>query len=138
MSTYSVYMHKSPEGKVYIGITSKKPEYRWANGEGYSYNSHFYRSIQKYGWDNFEHIILSTGLSKEEACKQEIRLISEYNSTCPDFGYNRSIGGNVPIMSPETRLKIGTASKQRKRTPLTAEQSKHFKRASRNKYRSYV
>lgn len=122
MSNYSVYMHKSPKGKVYIGITSKKPEYRWANGEGYRYNSHFYRAIQKYGWDNFEHIILSTGLSKEQACKEEIRLISEYNSTCPAFGYNRSIGGNVPIMSPETRLKISIASKQRKRSPLTAEQ----------------
>lgn len=27
---YSVYKLTSPNGKVYIGITSKKPEYKWA------------------------------------------------------------------------------------------------------------
>lgn len=29
---YTVYMHRFPNGKVYIGMTSKKPEDRWKRG----------------------------------------------------------------------------------------------------------
>lgn len=68
-------MHISPSNKRYIGITSQKPEIRWANGKGYSYNKHFYRAIQKYGWDNFEHRILCqlrATLVEVEACKSLI------------------------------------------------------------------
>lgn len=32
---YTVYKHTSPSGKVYIGITKRKPEYRWNKGKGY-------------------------------------------------------------------------------------------------------
>lgn len=32
---YYVYKHIFPNGKVYIGITCKKPIYRWNNGNGY-------------------------------------------------------------------------------------------------------
>ena len=32
---YTVYMHRFPNGKVYIGMTSKKPEDRWKRGSGY-------------------------------------------------------------------------------------------------------
>lgn len=35
MNSYTVYKHTSPSGKVYIGITKKKPEYRWNHGRGY-------------------------------------------------------------------------------------------------------
>ena len=32
---WTVYRHIAPSGKVYIGITCQKPEYRWNNGNGY-------------------------------------------------------------------------------------------------------
>ena len=32
MKSYTVYKHTSPSGKVYIGITCRKPEYRWNHG----------------------------------------------------------------------------------------------------------
>ena len=32
---YTVYKHISPSGKVYIGITKRKPEYRWNKGKSY-------------------------------------------------------------------------------------------------------
>lgn len=112
---YSVYKHTSPNGKVYIGITKEKPEYRWRNGEGYKPNVHFYGAIQKYGWDNFKHEILFTGLTKDQACEKEKQLIAEYKSNNQEYGYNLSIGGECSALgskhTAETKLKM---SEQRK------------------------
>lgn len=94
--TYCVYKHTNKlNGKVYIGITSQKPEKRWKNGYGYEGNEYFYRAIQKYGWhDGFDHEILTNGLNKETACEMEIELIKAYDSTNPNKGYNFSFGGD--------------------------------------------
>lgn len=89
---YVVYMHKTPSNKVYIGITSQKPEKRW---QSLKYNSYFIKAIKKYGWDNIEHIILAENLSKEDACKMEQDLIAQYKSNDRDYGYNITCGGNV-------------------------------------------
>lgn len=107
-NNYSVYMHKNKaNGKVYIGITSRKPEKRWLSGHGYKQNAHFENAIRKYGWDNFEHIILFSNLSKEEAEQKEIELIAEHNATNKDFGYNLANGGNsIGKHTEETRKKI--------------------------------
>lgn len=92
---YTVYMHKNKiNHKVYIGITSRKPSVRWNNGAGYR-KTYFANAINKYGWDNFEHIILFTGLTKEQACEKEIELIKEYNSTDDRYGYNIATGGAI-------------------------------------------
>lgn len=81
-------MHKNKiNGKVYIGITKQKPEYRWNDGNGYK-KQLFFKAIKKYGWDNFEHIILLKNLSKEEAEKKEIEFIKKYDSHCNKYGYN--------------------------------------------------
>lgn len=92
---YCVYKHTSPSGKVYIGITNKQPpERRWySGGIGYKRQQLFWRAIQKYGWDNFEHEILFKNLTKEEACEKEIELIKIYDSANPNKGYNCSSGG---------------------------------------------
>ena len=98
MGNWTVYKHTNKiNGKSYIGITSRKPEDRWGTN-GYKYQSQkskyfcFSKAIQKYGWDNFTHEILFTGLTKEDACKKEKELISFYNSKAP-FGYNLTDGG---------------------------------------------
>lgn len=93
MENFSVYKHTLPNKKIYIGITSKKPIYRWNNGKGYKNQSLFYRAILKYGWDNIKHEILFTGLSEREACEKEIELIAKYKSNDRKFGYNISNGG---------------------------------------------
>lgn len=54
----------------------------------------FYNAIQKYGWGNFKSVVLLEGLSKEEADIFEIELISKYNTTNDEYGYNLSKGGN--------------------------------------------
>lgn len=93
MNNYSVYIHICPNSKKYIGITSKKPESRWRNGNGYKSNKHFYNAIQKYGWDNIEHKIIYNNLEEQEAYKKEIELIKKYNSNNKEYGYNNSTGG---------------------------------------------
>lgn len=45
--SFCVYIHVLPNGKKYIGITCKKPEYRWNHGDGYKNNRHFYNAIKK-------------------------------------------------------------------------------------------
>ena len=101
--SYCVYKHTFPNGKVYIGITCRKPEHRWNNGKGYleKKNDEYIqpsiaRAINKYGWENVEHEILYNGLNKEEAETLEVKLIDEYKSNQPNFGYNLAIGGGVP------------------------------------------
>ena len=59
---FIVYKHTSPSGKIYIGITGKKPKVRWNNGNGYKHNRHFYRAIKLYGWNNILHEVLFENL----------------------------------------------------------------------------
>ena len=118
--TWCVYMHRSPSNKAYIGITSKKPEKRWDNGNGYKKQSYFWRAICKYGWDNIEHIIFMDNLSKSEACHIEQLLIQLFDTQNSDFGYNYQPGGETGNygckMSDETRKKVSESKKGRKAT----------------------
>lgn len=52
-----------------------------------------WRAIQKCGWDNIDHRIISTGLDKDEADFQEIFYIQPYQTNEPEFGYNVADGG---------------------------------------------
>lgn len=104
---YYVYIHKLPNGKVYVGATFTKPNYRWSNGNGYKYNKEFYNDILKYGWNNIEHIIVCENLTREEAREKEKELISFFNANNPKYGYNKSKGGEVKSSIPlKTRLKV--------------------------------
>lgn len=106
-NNYILYMHISPSNKYYIGITSQNIEKRWQNGYGYKTNKHFWRAIQKYGWDNFEHKILNQNLTKAKAEELEIYYIQKYNSTNVDFGYNKAPGGKLlPKFTEETKKKM--------------------------------
>lgn len=91
---WTVYVHISPSNKYYVGITSQKYiNTRWRNGKGYIKNQYFYRAIQKYGWNNFQHEIVANNLTKEEACNFEKILINKLNSNDYHYGYNISSGG---------------------------------------------
>lgn len=92
---YLVYIHKNKiNNKVYIGQTHQLPHQRWGkDGNGYRTSPHFYHAIQKYGWNNFQHIIVKNHLTAEEADKLEMELIQQYNSIDSDCGYNIRLGG---------------------------------------------
>lgn len=92
-NNWCVYKHTTPSGKVYIGITSQKPERRWRNGDGYKSNPYFYHAIQKHGWNNIEHEILFENLNEDVAKNKEIELIDEYGSYNRNKGYNLTLGG---------------------------------------------
>lgn len=96
VNNYCVYIHRNViNNKAYIGLTKHgdKPNERWRNGQGYITQPIFNSAIQKYGWDNFEHIIWANDLSEDDAKKVEIMLIALFNTTDPNYGYNISTGG---------------------------------------------
>lgn len=118
--------------KKYIGITCrKKPEWRWGkHGQKYNDTQYFWNAIQKYGWENFEHEILLTKLTEEEAKQKEKELIKKYKTTNRKLGYNISAGGddmshlrgkNHPFygkhFTEEHRKNLSEASKNRVRSP---------------------
>lgn len=127
MNSYTIYMHRNKiNGKVYIGQTKQKPEKRWDNGRGYVDCSKFYNAILKYGWDNFEHIILYQNLSMEQADFLEMQLIEKYNSINDKFGYNIKKGGQNKSHSEETKRKIGEANKIALKGNRWSEQQKRL------------
>lgn len=113
---FTVYKHTTPSGKVYIGITSQRLSKRWDNGSGYIDNPYFYKAIKKYGWNNIDHCVIADGLTKEEACKLEISLISKYDSANRKKGYNISTGGDCPATgvkhTEERRKHAGEKTKE--------------------------
>ena len=100
---YCVYAHINNENqKIYIGITSQKPEKRWINGKGYFKNTYFTNAIQKYGWDNFDkYIIYQTDIKIKDKIEinnilseKEIYFINLFQTTNEELGYNKTKGGD--------------------------------------------
>jgi group I intron endonuclease len=114
---YCVYCHiNKVNGKKYIGITGSSLEERANNGRGYLKCPLFAKAIKKYGWDNFDHIVLYDNLTADEANKLEVEMIAYYGTTNPLVGYNLSVGGggsNGITPSEETKTKISKANKGR-------------------------
>jgi len=106
--SYCVYIHTFPNGKVYVGITCTAPERRWrADGSGYRKQPVIYHAIKKYGWENVNHEIVASNLTKDEACKFEMLLIDKLKSNRHEFGYNVDNGGQTSgSHSPETLEKM--------------------------------
>lgn len=116
---YTVYIHTNKENnKCYIGITAQSILNRWKNGNGYKSQKLFYRAIQKYGWNNFEHIIFAENLSKEKAYETEIALIALYKTNDRSHGYNISNGGEKTTLgmklSNEARKNMSDSHKGKK------------------------
>lgn len=93
MNNYKLYVHICPNGKRYYGITKQEPKQRWRNGKGYKDNQYFTRAIEKYGWNNIDHIVLFDSLTESEAKELEQYFIQWYNTANRDYGYNITLGG---------------------------------------------
>lgn len=103
-----VYMHTNKiNNKKYIGITGQQKYWtRWGtNGNGYK-TQMFGKAIKKYGWENFNHEILGTVTTQDQAFELERFYIQKYQTNDNKFGYNVTAGGettygvyNLPSMS---------------------------------------
>ena len=102
---YTVYLHiNKVNRKVYVGITSMRVENRWREGKGYKKCEIMNRKILKYGWSNFEHIILCK-TSKNRAIVLEKALIKLYKNK--RMSYNISGGGeDAGTVSEYTKEKL--------------------------------
>ena len=115
MDSYCVYVHTFPNGKRYVGITSRPVHKRWKNGHGYQNQAYMWNAINKYGWHNIRHDVLYTGLTKFEACAIEKQLIADWKTTEKACGYNVALGGECNAegrkISEETRRKMSESHK---------------------------
>lgn len=108
MDKYIIYCHRNKiNGKRYIGQTKRTPQQRWGHN-GYEYihkqpNSHFASAILKYGWDNFEHQILYTHLTQDEANQKEMELIQLFQTQDNRYGYNLTAGGQSNTLTNEQK-----------------------------------
>ena len=89
----TVYIHTTPDGKKYVGATHINPEHRFNNGRGYKYQF-FYQAILKFGWENITHQLYEVD-TEEELKYLERYLISYYDTTNPDKGYNIAKGDST-------------------------------------------
>lgn len=106
-----VYMYTFPNGKVYIGQTSKTIDKRIGgrNCIGYKKCPIVYNAMLKYGIDNVVKDVLYDGLCSKLANEIEMALIEAYNSTDDRFGYNVTKGGDGGLgtkHSEESLLKM--------------------------------
>ncbi len=111
---YTVYRLTDPNGKIYIGCTEKTVEERWKKGRGYNRKTPIRRAINEIGWDAFEKKILCEKLTKEGAEKLEKWFIAYYDSSDPEKGYNRMLGGlGKGARMSEITKKISSEAKSR-------------------------
>lgn len=111
---YIVYVHINKiNNKVYVGQTNNLTK-RWrGNGCDYKKSIYFYNAVQKYGWDNFQHIILKEGLTKEEADEYEQYYIDYYKSRYNENGYNIREGGSHGALSESTKELLSKQAKEK-------------------------
>ena len=105
-NTYCVYKHIAPNRKIYVGVTGRTLEERFHGGDGYRNNKHFSAAIEKYGWGNIKHEVIASGLDRDSAMDLEKKCIAEYRSSEPEFGYNKTLGGESGLKHTENVKKV--------------------------------
>ena len=73
-NNYSVYQHVTPDGMYYFGQT-KDIKRRWGYNGIYYKRTSLQPYIEKYGWDNIQHIVLFRDQTRENALWIENFLI---------------------------------------------------------------
>ena len=74
-NNFSVYQHITPDGMYYFGQTNNIKR-RWRNNGAEYKTTSLYPYIEKYGWNNIQHIVLFENQSKENALWIEDFLIT--------------------------------------------------------------
>ena len=74
-NNYSVYQHVTPDGLYYFGAT-QNVEKRWSNNGRLYKGTALQPYIEKFGWNNIQHIVLFRDQTKENALWIEDFLIT--------------------------------------------------------------
>jgi group I intron endonuclease len=120
-----IYKIEFPNGKHYIGLTSRSLEQREREHKCCAQTGDerwLYNAIRKYGMaDTLELIEIDTAGTKDELCKKEIGYILKYNSYYMNGnGYNMTLGGdglNGYVFTEEDKKKISESAKKQFETP---------------------
>lgn len=114
---YTIYIHRFPNGRVYVGCTTQPLASRFGrNGEGYKGSTRIWNAIQEFGWDNIQHDVLATTHSRLEASAMEQYYICQYKSDEDAYGYNTKPGGlgrPLPPVKQISKEKISRANSDR-------------------------
>jgi len=101
-----LYQLLFPNGKSYIGITSKTAQERFKKHCRPSTKKNpCQHAIHKYGADNVAIIVIATFDNWELLCLAEVEAIEKLNTIAPN-GYNLTLGG-------EGRLTVGLCGEER-------------------------
>ena len=94
-----IYMYTSPSGKIYIGQTKNERDRKSQHKSKAKFGSKlpFHKAIRKYGFDNFDYVVLCHCKDREEVDKMEMYFIDKYNSTDRNIGYNVVKGGKGSV-----------------------------------------
>ena len=143
-NNYSVYQHVTPDGMYYFGATNNIKR-RW-RGNGCLYKTTALQPyIEKYGWDNIQHIVLFKDQTKENALWIENFLIETVREDGVCINKNRS--GNVSKEEgykqdydkhyyKENKDKKKQYYEQNK--DKIREQSKQYREQNKDKIREYL
>ena len=74
-NNYSVYQHVTPDNMYYFGATSNIKR-RWSNNGAKYKKTSLQPYIEKFGWDNIQHIVLFENQTRENALWIEDFLIT--------------------------------------------------------------
>ena len=91
-NNHSVYQHVTPDGMYYFG-QSQNVERRWRNNGAEYKETALQPYIEKYGWDNIQHIVLFKNQTRKNALWIEDFLIETAQEDGVCINKNRS--GNI-------------------------------------------
>lgn len=99
-------------GKQYVGQTTYPLEVRWryhlkSTREGSTCALHC--AIRKYGAESFKFEQLDVADSADDLNEKEVYYVAQRGTLAPS-GYNLTIGGEVGMVSEETRQKLSTVA----------------------------
>ena len=121
-----IYKATSPSKKSYVGLTTKSLKERKRLHNIYANKEKalpFHRAIRKYGMENFEWVILESGVkSLSELKEKEIYYIKKYDTY--KRGYNCTLGGDGIFgykFTKEQKNMISKKTKDAMNNPLVRE-----------------
>lgn len=99
-------------GKLYIGLSTdifgRLRQHLSDLRNGSHHNAHLQRAFILHGEGSFEFEVLEL-CDAEELSQREQFYISEYRSYDPNFGYNKTYGGEFGSHTEETRKRISSS-----------------------------